>query len=91
MYDIDVQADVNVNVDELCVNHVFLNLINHTIKFTSSGYIKVTINHDEHLMLSIEYSSIGIRKENLSRIFTPLDNESRCNVVHGTGLGLAIN
>ena len=93
-YRIHVQGDVSIKVDELRIKQVFLNLISNAIKFTSSGYINVNIIHDHNLMISIEDSGVGIRKEDLSRVFKrfeQFDEDSRFNVGYGTGLGLAIS
>ena len=89
-----MHGDVNIKIDELRIKQVFLNLISNAIKFTPNGYIDVNIIHDHNLMISIEDSGVGIRKEDLSRVFKrfeQFDEDSRFNVGYGTGLGLAIS
>lgn len=64
----------------------------NAIKFTSSGYIEVKINHDDNLMISIEDSGTGIRKGDLLRVFKrfeQFDNDDQFNIGHGTGLAIS--
>ena len=95
VYRVEIQGDNNIKIDELRVRQVFLNLISNAIKFTSHGYIAVNISHaDNNLMIAIEDSGIGIRQEDLSRVFKRFEQvheNGRINVGHGTGLGLAIS
>ena len=89
-YHVHIQGDANIQIDELRIKQVFLNLISNAIKFTHSGYIDIKINHDDNLTISIEDSGIGIRKEDLSRVFKRFEQFDE-NVGHGSGLGLAIS
>lgn len=85
--------------DPLRVNQVFINVIANAVKFTPRGG-KVTMRLSEkhtspehiHLRCVISDNGIGMKKEFLSRVFLPFEQETAEIAQHfgGTGLGLAI-
>ncbi len=70
------------------------NLLNNSYKFTEeSGSVSVTLYREEdHVLISIKDSGIGIKKEMLSRLFQPFvqADESLDRGSGGLGLGLSI-
>lgn len=80
------------------VKQIVLNLLTNAVKYTNEGYISFTvecvnINKDLcRLIISVEDSSIGIKKDKIDKLFTKFErlDEERNITIEGTGLGLAI-
>ena len=78
------------------VKQVVLNFLTNAIKYTKQGYIdfrvkNITSNGICRLIIIVEDSGIGIKKESINKLFDKferLDNEN--STIEGTGLGLAI-
>ena len=85
--------------DYMRIRQVLINLANNAIKFTNEGRVIVRLeceNTGEDSVLikfHIEDTGIGIKKEDIDRLFTSFTQvDSRRNrSVEGTGLGLAIS
>jgi PAS domain S-box-containing protein len=86
-------------VDKTRLMQVSSNLIGNAIKFTENGKIEVKVRKIKEteskaeLMISISDTGIGIKKEDIPRLFsnfTQLDN-SYTKRFQGTGLGLSIS
>jgi signal transduction histidine kinase len=84
--------------DDLRVRQILINLLNNAIKYTPKGYIALDIRRGAvtgntmELIISVRDSGIGIKAEDLNRIFsdfTRLDTGKNYHI-EGTGLGLAI-
>jgi signal transduction histidine kinase len=76
------------------MSQVLKNLIGNSIKFTDSGFIALEVEKkDNHLLIAIEDTGIGISNDELKKIFTKFyqayTGEDRNN--KGTGLGLFIS
>lgn len=82
-----------VKIDPFKMEQVFINLIDNSIKYTSSGFVKVDIfQRDEFAYFEISDTGSGIPREHHSRIFERFYtiDKSRSRKVGGTGLGLSI-
>jgi signal transduction histidine kinase/CheY-like chemotaxis protein len=87
--------------DEVRIRQILLNLLGNAVKYTNRGFIKLSMaaERDEHsaghgLVLSIEVEDcgIGIREEDLDKVFgkfVQVDMEANRGV-EGSGLGLPI-
>ena len=87
------KEDVILKVDSDKLERIILNLLSNAIKFSKpNGEIRVTLNFEDCLYISVTDNGIGIAKENLNKIFdkfTQLDTSfSRKN--EGSGIGLSI-
>ena len=83
-----------VMIDKDRITQVIMNLLNNAIKFTDSGGgIEVELSSDiDHAMVKVKDNGIGIRKEDLDRLFKPFEqlDSSYGRKYGGSGLGLAI-
>ena len=93
---VDVEAvDSGIYVDEVHFQNVIFNLMDNAVKYRKPDqpidiYLK-TWNDDNHLYLSVRDTGIGMKKENLKKIFEKFYRVHTGNVhdVKGFGLGLA--
>ena len=83
--------------DEVRNRQIIVNILNNAVKYTKQGSVKFTVLgiKEENvftLKMQVTDSGIGIKEENLSKLFGDfqrLDLEQNRNI-EGTGLGLAI-
>ncbi|RII31159.1 MAG: hypothetical protein CXR30_04975 [Geobacter sp.] len=84
--------------DSLRLKQILLNLINNAVKFTEKGCITITAELKEKrgeealIQISVADTGIGIKHENIDKIFAPFSqaDASTTRKYGGTGLGLAI-
>jgi PAS domain S-box-containing protein len=96
-----IAPDVSrISSDRRRVEQILLNLLSNAIKFTEHGEITLTVeivpgtNHAPHsaLRISVADTGIGIKRENMDKLFQPFRQlDTGLTRQHeGTGLGLAI-
>jgi PAS domain S-box-containing protein len=85
-------------IDEQLFYQTLYNLLDNSVKFTESGFIKMQVDSEyledkEWAVVRIIDSGIGIKEENIDRIFEPFRQESEgiARVSEGLGLGLSIS
>ncbi|MDR2943399.1 MAG: transporter substrate-binding domain-containing protein [Treponema sp.] len=83
--------------DDLRVRQILTNLIGNAIKYTHSGSIELTVRckHKDGIIwmeITVSDTGIGIRKEDLEKLFSDYNQvDTRANRnIEGTGLGLSI-
>ena len=83
--------------DGIRVKQVIINLLTNSAKYTKDGYIDFRINSIKknniiRLIISVEDSGIGIKKESIDKLFTKFERlgVEKQTTTEGTGLGLAI-
>lgn len=83
--------------DHSRVKQVILNLLTNAVKYTKEGYLDFKVSSivkDNicRLIISVEDSGIGIKKESLNKLFSKFERlgVEREITIEGTGLGLAI-
>ena len=70
---------------------VFQNLIENSIKYTDSGFVKVkTESYAGEFNFSVTDSGHGISKELLPHLFEEFRRDDKEKKIEGTGLGLFI-
>ena len=90
-----------LSIDELRIRQILLNLIGNAIKFTSEGYVKISVeltnisakNRKCNLGITVKDSGIGIEEKALESIFESFKQQDEQDIKKygGTGLGLAIS
>ena len=83
--------------DATRLKQVIINLLKNAVKYTNSGYMMLNISgkikEDKvKLVITVQDSGIGIKKENIDKLFSKFDRlgVEKETSVEGTGLGLAI-
>ena len=83
--------------DHARVKQVILNLLTNAVKYTKEGYLDFKVNSVIQgdicrLIISVEDSGIGIKKEALGKLFSKFERlgVEKEITIEGTGLGLAI-
>jgi PAS domain S-box-containing protein len=93
-----LQAQVADNVnevesDERRVEQILINLLNNAVKFTEAGFVKIKSEiSDHHVKIVIIDTGIGLKKEDMNKLFKPFSQiDTGLTRSHeGTGLGLSI-
>lgn len=91
-------------LDEIRIRQILLNLVGNAVKFTDSGYVKVSAflrnapaparseSPPSDLILNVADSGIGIPEDQQEKIFGDFEQREGQSVhFGGTGLGLAIS
>ena len=92
---IDPNLPQSISADAVRIKQILSNILSNAIKFTPhDGSIKVTVTiKDSQLIISVQDSGIGIKEENLSKVFSAFEQAdgSTTRKYGGTGLGLSIS
>ena len=83
--------------DYVRLKQIMINILTNAVKYTKEGYVSLTVNtviRDDicRLIIAVEDSGIGIKSEDIDKLFTKFQRfELEKNITtEGTGLGLAI-
>jgi len=83
--------------DHANVKKVITNFLSNASKYTEKGFVRYEVNCINtkdvcKLIITVEDSGRGIKKENIDKMFTKFQriDEDRNTTIEGTGLGLAI-
>jgi len=92
--DLDPQADILIMADQRKLKQIIFNLLSNAVKFTpTAGNVQLSAVRDgEFLEITVADSGIGIREEDLPKLFqafTQLESVYTKGF-EGTGLGLAL-
>ena len=98
--DIDIEVDIDAAVEHIVIDprrlkQVLYNYLSNALKFTPAGgrvHVRARAESDDLWRLEVEDTGVGIRPEDIGRLFVEfqqLDN-SFSKVHAGTGLGLAL-
>lgn len=85
--------------DNLKIKQILINILNNAVKFTDKGEIRLSIDFDKTydkneicLIFKITDTGVGIREEDMDKLFTQFAqvNARKNRKVEGTGLGLPL-
>ena len=84
--------------DEVRVRQVLLNILTNAVKYTMTGSVTMTVSYEKvtedevKFTFAVADTGIGIKEENISRLFGKFDriDEEQVHAIEGTGLGLSI-
>ena len=99
LYDIDKNMPRKLYGDGQRLRQIIINLMNNAIKFTESGYVRLSVkvnSCDEETMeltFLVEDSGQGIKEEDIGKLFDSFSqvDTKKNHQKEGTGLGLAIS
>ena len=101
--DVNPRVPSGLYGDEVRVRQIINNLLSNAVKYTESGFVKLSMDFELgegdidlqvdgkiYLKIVVSDSGMGIRKEDLSKLFQMFQrvDENRNRTVEGTGLGL---
>lgn len=84
--------------DYVRIKQIVVNLLTNAIKYTKEGFIKLSFGYELkennvcRLIISVTDSGIGIKEENIDKIFSKFEGlELKKDIsIEGTGLGLSL-
>ena len=97
-----VNADENLPSvlygDEIRIKQVITNILTNAVKYTEKGSVTLNVKFSEQdeenifLEVSVIDTGIGIKKEDISKLFSAFERieEERNRTIEGTGLGMNI-
>ncbi len=98
---VDVAPDIPRQLmgDRIRIQQVILNLATNAVKFTKEGCVWLSIHYEKKsdreilLKVSVQDTGIGIKKEDMGKLFQSFQqvDSKRNRNIEGTGLGLAIS
>ncbi len=96
--DVDEETPHILYGDEIRLKQVILNILTNAVKYTEKGGVGMEVGfekiNDEYIYLtvSVKDSGIGIKEEDIEKLFSRFDRieEERNKNIEGTGLGMNI-
>ena len=96
--DIDENLPSELFGDDIRISQVIMNLLSNAVKYTEKGSVTFTMREqsrdgdDIDIFVSVKDTGIGIREEDLGKLFQSFERieEKRNRNIEGTGLGMAI-
>jgi len=90
---VSVSPDVpsSILMDELSLTRIILNLLSNACKFTTHGYVLLTVSTQKsNLVITVEDTGCGVPESFLPQLFEPFKQAQTRGAERGTGLGLSI-
>ncbi len=97
--DLNPKTPKRLRGDEIRIKQIITNLLTNAVKYTEKGTITFHIGYEKTedekyicLLVAVEDTGIGIKPEDISRLFEQFDRieEKRNRNIEGTGLGMNI-
>lgn len=97
--DVDPMLPGKLMGDEIRIKQIITNIANNAIKFTHEGKVHISVScrdagpRMKELRVSVKDTGIGIKEENLKKIFESFQqvDSKRNRNIEGSGLGLTIS
>lgn len=97
---VDVKEEVPCMLygDEIRIKQVILNILTNAVKYTTEGKVTLSVDFEKvsedavDLLVHVKDTGIGIKEEDLSKLFQRFERieEERNRNIEGTGLGMSI-
>lgn len=85
-------ASIPIESDRRRVKQILMNLAGNSVKFTEKGSVRINVRSQNNHAVSVEVkdTGIGIREEDIERLFQPFQQVDMTSTkkYEGTGLGL---
>ncbi len=88
--------ELSIMADALKLRQIMYNLLGNALKFTPEGgritvHLK-SVRQDSFAMITVSDTGIGIKKDDIQRIFSPFEqaDDKASRAFQGTGLGLSL-
>lgn len=95
--EIDSDIPCTMHGDDVRIRQVLVNILGNAVKYTEKGEVKLSIKGSkegniEHLHFSVKDTGIGIKEEDIHKLFAEFERieELRNRHIEGTGLGMSI-
>ena len=98
--DIDRSIPAVLNGDEIRIKQIIINVLSNAVKYTKQGHITFSVHANKvedkrdhiRLRVSVEDTGVGIKPEDLDRLFVAFEriDEKTNRNIEGTGLGMTI-
>ncbi len=85
---------VMINTDPIKLRQILMNLVSNAAKFTEAGRIEIALSiFGSRMAIAISDTGIGIKEEDLGKLFTAFSQveDAKTKQHEGTGLGLIIS
>ena len=97
-FKIESNTPVHLYGDEIRIRQIITNILTNAVKYTSEGKVILTVSGKKvsagtvQLYVSVKDTGIGIKEEDIGRLFDSFQrvDESKNRNIEGTGLGLSI-
>ena len=95
---IEPNTPAHLHGDEVRIRQIITNILTNAVKYTPEGKVTLTVSGKKvsegtvQLYVSVKDTGIGIKEEDIGRLFDSFQrvDESRNRNIEGTGLGLSI-
>lgn len=95
---IDEDVPSKVEADSQRIMQMVMNLVTNAIKFTKKGFIYVHLSNDKgysnqnwkRLIFTVRDTGVGIKQENINKLFKLFGNVRSINKINQTGVGLGL-
>ena len=93
-FELDAAAPLHIKADRRALSQIVINLANNAIKFTERGGVVVSLKqHGGDAEIAVSDTGIGIRAEEVARLFEPFAQlgGDTARAQEGSGLGLHLS
>ena len=98
LVDVDANLPEKLNGDEMRIRQIMINILNNAVKYTNKGTVSMKLSgksngtEEEILLFTVSDTGIGIREEDMEKLFHKFQrlDLDKNKTVEGNGLGLAI-
>ena len=99
-FDIDINPEIPQFLygDDVRIEQIIINILSNAVKYTKEGGIVFVMDYEQEtdneikLKVKVTDTGIGIKKEDIGKLFSPYQrfDEQKNKKVEGTGLGMSI-